>query len=150
MHLLTAWIRIEIMWNQQWNLYNSQSNHKLLQNFHHGCGRCDNHFPSKFCDFKIWSDVLFYSKLVSTHVCRYCICYIEICFYCVIPYMEYQEKNNIVVLKSWGSHRDGGRTGGATCQWVIISGVLGGELLFDSIIQTALVSYHANLMTRKC
>ena len=28
----------------------------------------------------------------------------------------------------WGSHRDGGRAGGATCQWAIISGVLGGRI----------------------
>ena len=33
----------------------------------------------------------------------------------------------------WGSHRDGGRAGGATCQWAIISGVLGGRIQPDSL-----------------
>ena len=28
----------------------------------------------------------------------------------------------------WGSHRDGGHPGGATCQWAIISGVLVGRI----------------------
>ena len=51
--------------------------------------------------FKVWSDVLFYSKLVPMHVCWYCLCYIKIYFYCVIPYSEYWEKNNMVLLKSY-------------------------------------------------
>ena len=67
-------IRIEIMWNQPQNLYNSQLNHIPLQNFQHGGGRRDRHFPSKFGDFKVWTNVLFYSKLVPIYVCWYCIC----------------------------------------------------------------------------
>ena len=34
----------------------------------------------------------------------------------------------------WGSHRDGGRAGGATCQWAIISGVLGGRIVVKSAV----------------
>ena len=94
-------IRIEIMWNQPQNLYNSQSNHIPLQNFQHGGGRRDRHFPSKFGDFEVWTNVLFYSKLVPIYVCWYCICYTKICFYYVIPYSEYRENNNMVLLKSY-------------------------------------------------
>ena len=105
-------IRIEIIWNQLRNLYNSQSNLIPLQNFQHGSSWCDYYFPSKFYNFKIWPDVWCYSKLVSMHVCWYCICYIKVHFYCVMPYWEYQEKNIMIVLKSYEAV-----TGMWSCWW---------------------------------
>ena len=119
-------LRIEIIWNLWQNLYNSQSNHVPLQNFQHGHSWHDHNFPSKFCGFKVWFAVSFYSKLVPVNVCWYCICYIKICFYCVILYLEYRENSSMVVLKSYEAVTAMVcRTGGATCQWAIISGLLG-------------------------
>ena len=74
---------------------------QTIKQIQHGGGRRDRHFRSKFCYFKVWTDVLFYSKLVPMHACWFCLCYIKISFYCVIPYSEYREKNNMVLLKSY-------------------------------------------------
>ena len=37
-----------------------------------------------------------------------------------------QQHGSVKII--WDSHRDGGRAGGATCQWAIISGVLVGRI----------------------
>ena len=83
-------IRIEIAWNQQRNLYNSQSNHVPLQNFQHCGSRCDHHFPSKFCDLKVWSDVYFTQNCFRSMYVGIIYLIIKISFYCVIPFWEYR------------------------------------------------------------
>ena len=100
MHLLNTWQEYK---SCQTNGENCIIHHQVTNHWTNSTWRRrrDHNFRSKFCYFKVWSDVLFYSKLVPMHVCWYCLCYIKISFYCVIPYSEYREKNNMVLLKSY-------------------------------------------------
>ena len=115
------------MSNQRWKLYNSPSSHKPLNKFNMAAADAIIIFGANSVTLKY--DPRFYFTQ-NWFLCMYVgIVYVILKYILIVSsYIRNIGKRTTWFCKIiWGSHRDGGRAGGATCQWAIISGVLGGR-----------------------
>ena len=119
------------MSNQRWKLYNSPSSHKPLNKFNMAAADAIVIFGANSVTLK-YDPMFYFTK--NWFLCMY-VGFVYVIFkYFLLCHPIFgisgKEQNGSVKI-IWGSHRDGGRAGGATCQWAIISGVLGGRILIS-------------------
>ena len=143
------------MWNQRWNLYNSPSNHKPLSKFNMAATDATIIFLAHSVTLKY--DLMFYLTQ-NWFLCTYSgIVYVILKSGFIVPFHIqniWKRKTCSCLNHIRGSpliHLDGGRAGGATCQWAMLCGVLGGRIRTQPLFSPPCVSatYSSAWMCRR-